>query len=433
MRLSRPLSLVAVGVLSLSTLAACSKDKAVDTTVAAVETEAVAPDTTAVAAETSAAAADTAAADTTAAAPAAETTAAAAAPAVGGGADSLKTAGCPDPLVVQTDWYPEVDHNELYVLAAPGGKIENTKYTSKLMDPRDGSDTGIMLEVRVGGGAVNFKSPTDLMYTSNDIFAGYVNTDEGVQNSKERPTVAVVAPRERSPQMIMWDPATYPEVKTIADLKAKGVKVRYFDGAAYMDFLTGSGILDKAQTDGGYDGSPSKFIADGGKSAQQGFTTAEPWQYEHDIDGWKKPIAYQLVADAGWDVYAEPLAVKPEALTKYDACLKAFVPMVQAAQLAYKADPAATNASIVEIVKAQGNEWSYSPETASSAYDKSFADGVISNGPDSIIGNFDMAKIQKIIDVAGPIYATRNAPIKDGLKAEDVATNAYIDQSIGLK
>jgi hypothetical protein len=428
MRLSRPLSLVAVGVLSLSTLAACSKDKAADTTAAAVETEAVAPDTTAVAAETSAAAADT-----TAAAPAAETTAAAAAPAAGGGADSLKTAGCPDPLVVQTDWYPEVDHNELYVLAAPGGKIENTKYTSKLMDPRDGSDTGIMLEVRVGGGAVNFKSPTDLMYTSNDIFAGYVNTDEGVQNSKERPTVAVVAPRERSPQMIMWDPATYPEVKTIADLKAKGVKVRYFDGAAYMDFLTGSGILDKAQTDGGYDGSPSKFIADGGKSAQQGFTTAEPWQYEHDIDGWKKPIAYQLVADAGWDVYAEPLAVKPESLTKYDACLKAFVPMVQAAQLAYKADPAATNASIVEIVKAQGNEWSYSPETASSAYDKSFADGVISNGPDSIIGNFDMAKIQKIIDVAGPIYATRNAPIKDGLKAEDVATNAYIDQSIGLK
>jgi hypothetical protein len=425
MRLSRPLSLVAVGVLSLSTLAACSKDKAADTTAAAETTAET------VAAETSAAAEETTAAETTAA-PAAETTAAAA-PAAGGGAGSLKTAGCPDPLVVQTDWYPEVDHNELYVLAAPGGKIENTKYTSKLVDPRDGSDTGIMLEVRAGGGAVNFKSATDLMYTSNDIFAGYINTDEGVQNSKERPTVAVVAPRERSPQMIMWDPATYPDVKTIADLKAKGVKVRYFDGAAYMDYLTGAGILDKAQADGSYDGSPSKFIADGGKSAQQGFTTAEPWQYENDIDGWKKPIAYQLVADTGWDVYAEPLAVKPETLTKYDACLKAFVPMVQAAQVAYKADPTATNASIVEIVKGQGLEWSYSPETAASAYTKSFADGVISNGPDSTIGNFDMAKIQKIIDVAGPIYASRNAPIKDGLKPEEVATNAYIDPSIGLK
>ena len=430
MRLSRPLSLVAVGVLSLSTLAACSKDKVADTTAAAAETTAAAAETTA-AADT--AAAETSAAETTAAAPAAETSAAAAPAAAGGGAGSLKTAGCPDPLVIQTDWYPEVDHNELYVLAAPGGKIENTKYTSKLMDPRDGSDTGIMMEVRVGGGAVNFKSATDLMYTSNDIFAGYISTDEGVQNSKDRPTVAVVAPRERSPQMIMWDPATYPDVKTIADLKAKAVKVRYFDGAAYMDYLTGSGILDKAQADGGYDGSPSKFIADGGKSAQQGFSTAEPWQYQNDIDGWKKPVAYQLVADTGWDVYAEPIAVKPETLTKYDACLKAFVPMVQAAQVAYKADPAATNASIVAIVKGQGNDWSYSAETATSAYDKSFGDGIISNGPDATIGNFDMPKIQKIIDAAGPIYKTRNAPIKDGLKPEDVATNAYIDASIGLK
>jgi hypothetical protein len=430
MRLSRPLSLFAVGVLSLSTLAACSKDKVADTTAAASAetTAATAAETTAAgSAETTAATA----AETTAAM-AAETSAVAA-PAAGGGAGSLKTAGCPDPLVIQTDWYPEVDHNELYVLAAPGGKIENTKYTSKLMDPRDGSDTGVMLEVRVGGGAVNYKSATDLMYTSNDIFGGYISTDEGVQNSKERPTVAVVAPRERSPQMIMWDPATYPDVKSIADLKTKGVKVRYFDGAAYMDYLTGSGILDKAQADGSYDGSPSKFIADGGKSAQQGFSTAEPWQYANDIDGWKKPVAYQLVADTGWDVYAEPIAVKPETLTKYDACLKAFVPMVQAAQLAYKADPKATNESIVAIVKGQGNDWSYSAETASSAYDKSFADGIIGNGPDATIGNFDMPKIQKIIDAAGPIYKTRNAPIKDGLKPEDVATNAYIDASIGLK
>jgi hypothetical protein len=429
MRLSRPLSLVAVGVLSLSTLAACSKDKVADTTAAASAetTAAMAAETTAAASEETTAAM---AAETTAAM-AAETSAAAAA--AGGGAGSLKAAGCPDPLVIQTDWYPEVDHNELYVLAAPGGKIENTKYTSKLMDPRDGSDTGVMLEVRVGGGAVNYKSATDLMYTSNDIFGGYISTDEGVQNSKERPTVAVVAPRERSPQMIMWDPATYPDVKTIADLKTKGVKVRYFDGAAYMDYLTGSGILDKAQADGSYDGSPSKFIADGGKSAQQGFSTAEPWQYANDIDGWKKPVAYQLVADTGWDVYAEPIAVKPETLTKYDACLKAFVPMVQAAQLAYKADPKATNDSIVAIVKGQGNDWSYSAETATSAYDKSFADGVIGNGPDATIGNFDMPKIQKIIDAAGPIYKTRNAPIKDGLNPEDVATNAYIDPNIGLK
>jgi hypothetical protein len=274
MRVSRSISIFAIGVASLTMLNACSKDK--DPSTEAPASEAAASEAPASEAAASEAAATEAAATEAMASEAVATEAMAseaaateamaseaAAPAAGGGAGSLKAASCPDPLVVQTDWYPEVDHNELYVLSAPGGKTENTKYTSKLIDPRDGSDTGVNIEIRVGGGAVNFKSATDLMYTSNDIFMGYVSTDEGVQNSKERPTVAVVTPREKSPQMIMWDPATYPDVKTIADLKTKGVKVRYFDGAAYMDYLTGSNILDKAQADGSYDGSPSKFVADG--------------------------------------------------------------------------------------------------------------------------------------------------------------------------
>ncbi len=345
----------------------------------------------------------------------------------------LKAAGCPSPMIIQTDWYPEVDHNELYVLASPNGKIEKTKYSAPLIDPRTGKDTGVTIEIRAGGGAINFKTATDIMYTSNNIFAGYVSTDEGVQNSKERPTVAVVAPREKSPLMIMWDPATYPDVKKIADLKTKGVKVHYFDGAAYFDYLVGAGVLDAGQIVGDYDGAPARFIADGGKSAQQGFATAEPFQYQYDLEGWKKPVAYQLVADVGWDVYAEPLAVKPETLTKYDKCLKAFVPMVQAAQVSYKKSPAAVEALIVKVVAGQGNDWSYSAGTAAAASKKSYSDGIISNGPDKIIGNFDFSKIQKIIDAAGPIYAKKNAPIKVGLTPQDIATNKYIDPTIGLK
>ena len=54
--------------------------------------------------------------------------------------------------------------------------------------------------------------------------------------------------------MIMWDPETYPDVTGIADLGTEGVKVRYFGGAAYMDYFTGSGILSVDQVDGSYSG-----------------------------------------------------------------------------------------------------------------------------------------------------------------------------------
>lgn len=54
--------------------------------------------------------------------------------------------------------------------------------------------------------------------------------------------------------MIMWDPATYPQVKTIADLGKTGATVKFFSGAAFMSYFTSAGILNKAQTDGSYDG-----------------------------------------------------------------------------------------------------------------------------------------------------------------------------------
>ncbi len=407
-------SALAVTMLAVALFgASCSSDKAADTE-AAAETEAAAVETTAAAAT-----------ETTAAA-ATETTAAAA-PAVD------IAAVCPNPLVVQTDWFLEVDHSELYAVAAPGGKVEKDRYTAPLVDPRTGQQTGIDIEIRNGGPAVGFQNVTALMYQDPKIFMGYIGTSEAAQNFGDKPTVGVIAPREKSPQIIMWDPATYPDVKTIADLKGTGAKVRYFDGAVYMDYLTGSGILDPKQVDGSYDGKPANFIADGGKAAQQGFATAEPYNYENDIKEWGKPVAYQLIADAGFDEYAESIAVKPESITEKADCLKAVVPILQAGQVSMQTNNKPVEDLIVAIVKEQNAGWDYSSGLAASATAKSLSDGIISNGPDATLGNFDEAKVQKVMDILGPIFAKKNAPMKDGLKPTYLFTNAFIDPSIGLK
>jgi hypothetical protein len=58
--------------------------------------------------------------------------------------------------------------------------------------------------------------------------------------------------------------------------------------------------------------------------------------------------------------------------------------------------------------------------------------GIVSNGTNRTIGDFDMARVQKVIDIVGPIFARAGKPIASGLRPEDVATNQFIDPGMGL-
>jgi hypothetical protein len=352
----------------------------------------------------------------------------------GGGTATDLSKVCPNPLVVQTDWYPETDHWELYAAVDPAtADIKGDRTVADLIDPRSGGKTGIKLEIRNGGPATQFELPIATMYKDPSILLGYVNTDTAVQFAKDKPSVAVMAPRESSPQIIMWDPATYPDVTKIADLKAKKAKIRYFKDATYMAYLIGSGIVDQSQADDSYDGKPDAFVADGGKSAQQGFATAEPYLYQNEIKQWGKPVKYQLVADTGWDYYAEALATKPENVTKYTDCFKAVVPMFQAAVVKMQSAPQATEDFIVKVVNTQNSGWVYSAAEAAAAVKVSLDSKVVSNGPNSTIGDFADAKVQAVIDKATPIFKAQGTALKDGLKPSDLTTNQFIDMSIGLK
>jgi len=245
--------------------------------------------------------------------------------------------------------------------------------------------------------------------------------------------VAIESGFDKNPQMIMWDPATYPDVKTIADLGKKDVTIRYFGGAAYMDYFTSTGVLKASQVDGSYDGTPALFVADEGKSAQQGFGSAEPYLYENEIDGWKKPVAYQYINDAGWNNYAESIATKPENITKYADCFKLLVPIIQQSSVDYLNDPAATNKIILDAVSTFDNGWVYTQGTADYAVKTMKDDGLVANGPDGVMGKFDMDRVADLIEKATPVYTAQDSPPKEGLKPEDIVTNEFLDESIGLK
>jgi hypothetical protein len=48
------------------------------------------------------------------------------------------------------------------------------------------------------------------------------------------------------------------------------------------------------------------------------------------------------------------------------------------------------------------------------------------------LGNFDNARIRRMIDVVIPIFTAHRQPAEAGLKPEDIATNEFVDMSIGV-
>jgi hypothetical protein len=338
---------------------------------------------------------------------------------------------CPDTVVVQTDWFPEAEHGTLYQMVGDSPTIDASKklVRGKLMAP-GGKDTGVNIEIRTGGPAIGFQTVASQLKQDPNILLGYVATDEAIENYKDVPTKAVVAPLEINPQIIMWDPATYPDVKTIADLQKKNVTIRYFQTGAYMKYLVSSGQVKQSQLDGSYDGSPAVFTAQGGKIAQQGFASAEPYTYQNLIKEWAKPVSYQLIHDAGWTTYAAPLAVTQDKFEKNKPCFKKLVPIVQQSAVDYSKSPDKANALIVKAVQEYKDFWVYSPDLAKYADDTMKKLGLVGNGPDKTIGNFDEQRLTEFIKKALPVYAAKNPPAD--LKWSDLVTNEFVDTSIGL-
>ncbi len=338
---------------------------------------------------------------------------------------------CPATVVVQTDWDPESEYGVYYHMLGPSPKIDKAKkrITGRLL--AEGQDTGVQLEIRAGGPSIGFEPVTSQMYQDQKITLGQISTDEAIRTSDKQPTLAVVAPMEIGPFMIMWDPKVHPNFNIIADIGQTDTKVFYFQADTYMEYLLGAGILRKSQVNGGYDGKPGNFVASQGKIAQAGFATSEPYIYEHEVPQWNKPVKYALVNDTGYPMYPQALSIRAGDKDKLAPCLKKLVPIVQRAQIDYLQNPQQTNKLIVDLVKQYKTGWTYSPGLADYAITKMKSD-FVNNGPDKTLGNFETSRVQRMIDIVTPIFVSQKKPPKKGLKPADIATNEFVDMSIGV-
>jgi hypothetical protein len=348
----------------------------------------------------------------------------------GSGALDL-AAVCPATIVVQSAWTPEAEHGALYHLLGQTYTVDaNAKKVSGPLTA-EGKDTGVKIEIRAGGPAIGFQNAGAQMYADPTIMLAQVATDDAVGLSAKQPVVAVVAPFDIAPYMIMWDPATHPTFNSIVDIGKTNTTVLYFNGATYMDYLTGSGILKRDQVDGSYDGSPTRFLAEKGKVAQQGFATNEPFIYEQAIPQWKKPVRFQLIHDTGYPIYPEAIVVRADKKAEYSACLKKLVPIIQRSQIDNTKDPTATNELIIKL-NDDYKGFPYSKEQAAFSVDQQLRLKIVTNGSNATLGDFDVDRVKRVIDIVTPIYSGQRKEVKPGLTPQDLVTNEFIDPSIGL-
>ncbi|MFF5032383.1 hypothetical protein [Nocardia salmonicida] len=336
---------------------------------------------------------------------------------------------CPSTVVIQTDWFATPERAAAYQLVGPNGTVDVKKgaYSGPL------GDTGVNVEVRLGGPFLGGQPVPAQMYQDQSITLGFVPTDDAVRAQSKFPVTGVFASLDVNPQIVLFDPATYPQITSWKDVPASGAPVVYSEGKLFMDYLIAHGDVKPDQADASFDGTPSRFVAERGRVMQQGYVSNEPYRWEHDVKGWLKPVKSLLIHESGYEIYPHAWSVRAGEMEKLSPCLSKLVPMLQQAQIDYISDPDPVNAALLRIAETIPDG---PPMTAGGNTDSvkvQLAQRIVGNGPDNSLGDFDTARVDRVISAVTPILRKRGVEVPDGLAADAIVTNKFIDPTIGLK
>jgi hypothetical protein len=344
------------------------------------------------------------------------------------GSRGYLTSVCPSTIKIQLGWYPQPDPYAMaFGLMAPGGSLDtkSASYTSTAV-----ADPDQKIQIVGGGPLVSYQQVTSLLYAHPDILLGDVSLDEAIAQSKKFPTVGVIAPFEKSPFGLMYNPGAV-DLSSLEQVKSTNTTVLAVSGQSSIQALVGLGKLNRKQVDYSYNFSPARFVSANGKIAQQAFATEEPYTYAHS-SFWNKPVNVLLLADQGYPNYQNDFAVTPANRTAHAACLQRLVPLMQRSMVDYFANPGPANELISKLSTQIKNP---TPVTVAS---EEFADqamtsrGLVANSAgSSTFGRFDGARVQRLIEVLTPVVKGE-ANFDAAVKPDDLFTNEFLDSSIGF-
>ena len=331
---------------------------------------------------------------------------------------------CPATIVVQTDWFPESEHGGIYQLMSDDAVASKDTGAVSGSLVVNGEPAGVKLEIRAGGPFLESPVVTE-MYQDNAITFGYVGTDVAITRYNDAPTLAVFNALNINPQVLLWDATKHPEATTIADA-AKTIKSFYVYGdPAWMRYFAAQGLIQKDQVDSNYKGNLLLSTED---AAHQGFATSEPYKYAN-LESGAITTGYQLIHDAGWNSYAQNLAIRKDRLEELRPCLENIVPIFQQAQLDYIADPTRANAIILSTVATYDSWWTQSEGDVANGAASQKDMGIVGNGETPTFGDLEEARVNDFIAKATPILREQGLEIAD-ITAGDITDNEFLDTSI---
>jgi hypothetical protein len=345
---------------------------------------------------------------------------------------------CPDPVVVQGAWYPDVTHS-VYELLGPGYTVDakHATVTGPLVAPDpDGKtlhSTGVDIEIRSGGPAVAYRPADELMRDDRTITFGNQGTDEQLlAATRGRAVLSVFAPLDQDPVVFMWDEDVHPDFGVVQDIGSTNVPVFTIDDDPSTQYLLQNGILRRSQLAPGFDGTPRPWLAGGGRGVLGGYITKDTYIAQRLAP--HRRIAYALLSDAGYPNYRTTLTMRAADRTALDPCLRRLVPIMQTAQSAFMAHPERQIATVVDLNADYRAPYPYDGATARYGVDQIKRNGLVFAGRDGRIGDEDVqpnGRIARFIAALRPVYAAAHTPLPDDLQPSDLATNDYL-APIGL-
>lgn len=330
---------------------------------------------------------------------------------------------CPSTVKIQSSWYPQPAKGAMYQLVGPDGTVDLDKGSYS------GSVGGVTVSILAGGPFLGNQSVQARMYQDDSILLGEISTDDGIEISQDQPVIAVMATLQKSPKSVIYDPETYPDLTSIADVKATGATVLKAGEDASTDLLVANGGLDKDQVDYSWDGSPGRFVTADGKDMLIDYADQASYRFEH-LEQWGKKVGAISLADAGYTTYENSLSVTAANKTKYDDCLKALVPMIQQAAADYAADPTPVDEAMETYATDADSPSTLSPESDAYSVDYYNQNGIFGAGTDGVVGSFDTDRVDQLITSMQPVLTEDNIDVPSDLSAADLVTNEYLDTTI---
>ncbi|MEP6297884.1 MAG: hypothetical protein ABJ382_11210 [Ilumatobacter sp.] len=335
---------------------------------------------------------------------------------------------CPSELVIQTDWFPELEHGGTYQLIGPDGVADKdtVSYSGPVQEQYavGGLET---ITIRTG----NFDKSNASVLADGDADMAYLTTSDIIKDSAAIPLVAIAKTLDQDPQMVQWDPAQY-DITEPADIAATGAQVLHFPGTSYIDYMIAEGFITADQSNPSYDGSDGAWVADGGNFFQQGFATNEIYKYENDVawkDGGPADVSFFTVGDLGFENYPAAITMLQSRADELDSCLTELVPMMQQAWIDFLDDPKPITDAMISINETHDGFWSLSEGLNEAGLALVESDGYAVNSDDGTYCSFDPDRMQTLYDILQPIYAEQGTEVADSV--EGVYTNKYCEGAPG--